>query len=268
MNNSYKLYYIEKNKEKYNDSVMPKMWEILEEVFHKIAVGDDQIAYLGLYGSQNYRIDNKDSDIDCECFIFPWDVDILYGHPFFSTCITTKYGTCHVKDIRMAFKELLKSSPNILEVFATPYAIINKDYEFIINKICNEHINSFANLSRPKLVKGLEGLLKRYSKSIDTSYKYFANVLRISDMIQKVIDGKEYLDILVPQNYEELRFTKQRLGPVDEESLRWFSKLQSCRNLIINEFYEKNSFTPDRDILDTIEYWESQLMIKYIRLRF
>ena len=87
-------------------------------------------------------------------------------------------------------------------------------------------------------------------------------------MIQKVIDGKEYLDILVPQNYEELRFTKQRLGPVDDESLRWFSKLQNCRNLIINDFYEKNSFTPNGDISDTIRYWESQLMIKYIRLRF
>ena len=68
-------FFIEVNKTRYNNMIMPKIWDILNEILEKTGFDEHRIVYLGLYGSQNYRMDTPNSDIDCECFIFPSEND-------------------------------------------------------------------------------------------------------------------------------------------------------------------------------------------------
>ena len=48
-----------------------KLWSILNEIYFKYGYQDRVIFSLSLYGSQNYNMDNENSDIDCQCFFFP-----------------------------------------------------------------------------------------------------------------------------------------------------------------------------------------------------
>ena len=207
-------------------NIQKKLWLILTELSHKVDL--DLVCYLGLYGSQNYKLDNEDSDIDCECFMFPSITDIIFAKPIKSTTIDTHYGTCVIKDIRAMFNELRKSSPNIIESLATSYAIINRDYEIIIREICN-NIDKYAKLSEYKLLKGLQGLYSRYAKDCVTnqSCKYYANLLRICEMINKILDDKEW-------EYSKL------LVPVDlVDYLKWV-KNNSDFNTVFNNDYFNN----------------------------
>ena len=263
-----KNFFIEIDKLRYNQTVMPKMWEILNEVMEKTDFDEHQILYLGLYGSQNYRMDTPNSDIDCECFIFPSYDDFVFAHSLYSKCINTKYGTCHVKDIRSAFNELYKSSPNILEILGSSYAIINKDYEYIINQICNHYIRYFATLSEAKLVKGLEGLLNRYSKTIDINPKSFANAYRVSDMIKGITEeGLNYFDLIIPIHYEYLTDYKLK-QKVESQDLELFNRIQIERDKNLQKFYNNNSFEPDEGVKGTIMFWQNELMAKYVKLEF
>ena len=267
MNEWLNQFFKEIEKEKYNDTVMPKMWTILDEVSEKTGFNEKEIIYLGLYGSQNYRMDTVDSNVDIECFVFPTKDDIILGKPFYSICIKTTFGTCHVKDIRAAFNELRKSSPNILEVLATPYALVNKEYFYSMKNICCHYINYFADLNIYRLMRGLEGLYRKYQKDMATSNKAFANCIRIFNMMTGVLVGDSYTSSLVPHNYRALHDLKASSN-VDPKMREVFQCLINMRDVELVEFYKSMKPENREDILGTINFWESELMTKYIKLEF
>ena len=262
MNKWLNQFFKEIEKEKYNDTVMPKMWNILDEVSEKTGFDEHQILMLGLYGSQNYEMDSETSDIDAECFIFPSHDDIVYAYSLYSTCIETQYGTCHIKDIRLAFNELRKSSPNILELLATPYMIVNREYYFLINQFC-KYINHFASLDYFRLMHGYEGLFNRYLRDIENP-KNFANALRIYDYMTGILCGDDYNTFT--NNYSHEYFTKIKYSKeISKEKLEAFRLLIEKRKLELEDFY-KNAPSSRKDVKGEINYWQSELMDKYIRL--
>ena len=58
MNEWLNQFFKEIEKEKYNNTVMLKMWDILNEVSEKTGFDEHRILMLSLYGSQNYEMDN------------------------------------------------------------------------------------------------------------------------------------------------------------------------------------------------------------------
>ncbi len=262
MNEWLNQFFKEIEKEKYNNTVMPKMWNILDEVSEKTGFDEQQILMLGLYGSENYEMDSETSDIDCECFIFPSHDDIVYAYSLYSTCIKTQYGTCHIKDIRLAFNELRKSSPNILEILATPYMIVNREYYFLINQLCR-FTNYFASLDYFRLMHGYEGLFNRYLKDIENP-KYFANALRIYDYMTGILCGDDYNTFT--NNYSHEYFNKIKYSKeISQEDLEKFKFLIDKRKLELEDFY-KNAPGIVEEVKRKINYWQNELMDKYIRL--
>ena len=143
--------------------------QIVEVIQHNIPF--TRIVFISLYGSQNYHLAGSFSDIDSECFIFPSIHDFCFLDKPTSFKLHTEHGDIYVKDIRLMFDELRKSSPNILELLASNYMWINKDYQYYFLPIL-KNVDNFAQLSTYKLLKGLEGLFKRYSNPLDLSSKY------------------------------------------------------------------------------------------------
>lgn len=252
-----------------NPNVINALWSIINEVHLKYT--NYTIVYIGLYGSQNYRLDNKDSDIDCECLVFPNKDNIIFNKPTISTTMKTIYGTCVVKDIRNAFDELRKSSPNMLECFGSNYCLVNKDYQKEITTICN-NINEYAHLSEYKFLKGLQGLWNKYCMyTTDTNNpKYYANALRIGEMINKIIDDEYwyYPSILIPK---ELKYIKQIKNNPDFDAVfrqEYFDNI--CYNI---EYRLKNYFNSHEivyvpSILEIINNHQENLMVKYFKLTF
>lgn len=258
-----KTFFVPKDETKL--TVNYKLTTILSEVIEKVGIDEKRVACLGLYGSQNYNMDSENSDIDCECFIFPTRDDIIFGNRLYSTCINTSYGTCHVKDIRMAFNELRKASPNILEVFATPYALINIEYSHLFSQI-DDCINYFAVLNPYRFIHGLEGLLRRYEKDIENP-KYFANYIRICEMIERAIQGDNYKDLLIPKNSDYLTELKYS-DKIANNTLNAAKECAKVIKQIMEDFYSHSDKGSNQGVLAAINFYESELMEKYIKLEF
>ena len=266
MNKWLNQFFKEIEKEKYDNTVMPKMWDILNEISEKTGFDEHRILMLSLYGSQNYRMNNENSDIDTECFIFPSHDDIIYARPLFSKCIETPYGTCHVKDIRAAFNELRKSSPNILEILASPYMIINREYYFLIKQMCCDHIDYIATLNLYKLMRGLDGLYNKYRSEMNTSNKAYANMLRIENIMTSVLLKEDYTKELIPHNYISLKAIKYSDKIDTELREKTENGYSAVLRANVNKFYDRLETDSDEEVLGTINFWQSELMDKYIRL--
>ena len=254
--------------------VIDKVWYTLREI-----CGDTHgyeaknICYIGLYGSQNYGLDNETSDIDCECFIFPSHDDIIFGRPMRSTTITTKYGTCVIKDVRMMFNEIRKSSPNILECFATNYSIVNRDYQKLITDFCN-NIDFYALLDEYKILRGLEGLYHRYSKDTvaKNNCKSYANMLRICKIIDVIINNEDwsYSSLLQPskEELEYLRWVKNNKDFKAVFNQEYFDNL--CFNIEyeLKKYFDTHKASYNIGIYDSINKVQRELIQRYIKLNF
>ncbi len=211
-------FFIIKSQETLSNGIEQRWMEILhqqlkEVVYHGISF--TRIAFISIYGSQNYHLAGPHSDIDSECFIFPSMDDLCFAKTPTSFKLHTEYGDVYVKDIRLMFDELRKVSPNILELLASDYMWINKEYSYYINSILM-NVDMFAKLSTYKLLKGLEGLMKRYGNSTDLSPKYLVNAMRIQQMIERIIQGENFSSTLVPENVTGL-FNMKYLNPIPDD---------------------------------------------------
>jgi predicted nucleotidyltransferase len=244
--------------------IINKLFEILEE----LPVEKERILFLSLYGSQNYQLDGPDSDLDCECIVFPTHEDIVFGSQMVAQQYHTKYGFCMIKDVRAAFNELVKCSPNMLEVFGTPYLIYNIDYQYLINQITMERINTFSNNNIPKLIKALNGLFEKYWA--EDGRKNLANAIRINQMINRIIDDEEnFFDCLyTPVNYKKLQDIRFHPEKADVDFITEALKEIKDRDLKFETYFKNADFTPDPNVVGELRFWEDELMTKYIKLNF
>lgn len=83
------------------------------------------IAYIAVYGSQNYNLDvytdEYESDIDMKAIVVPKLDDLIKNSKPVSTTVDAKGDDCDLidlKDIRHYFKMLKKANPAYLEIFS------------------------------------------------------------------------------------------------------------------------------------------------------
>ena len=255
------------NKTDLDNKIQSKLHDILTEINKTIPFS--QIAYIGLYGSQNYHLDTPESDIDCECFVFPSKEDIIFAKPMQSTIRKTTYGECTIKDIRMMFNELRKVSPNILEIISTPYAIVNEQYAKRFETVYAQS-NLFAHLSEYKLLKGFEGLYHRYSKKATESNKYYANTLRIIEVMDKILKNPkwDYNDLLIPEDPAYLYWIKTEPDFQKVFRAEYFNDLCFDIEERLQEYYQNHELTFIPEIRDAIDKNQEAIMRAYLFLNF
>lgn len=161
---------------------LKKQKKILESQGHSI-------AYLSVYGSQNYGLDlyndEYQSDIDMKAIIVPTLNDLVKDSKPISTTIETEWGQCDLKDIRTFFKTLLKANPSYIETIFTDYYIVD-------DKFKNEFDYIFA--LREDLVKVLSAQFVRaaYGMMCEKEKALFHPYSTIKHKIDKFgYDGKQ-----------------------------------------------------------------------------
>ena len=89
----------------------------------------DNIFGVFLYGSQNYLLDTKDSDVDTKAIIIPSFQDICFNKkPVSTTYILDNNEHIDCKDIRLMFQQFRKQNINFVEILFTEHFIINPKY--------------------------------------------------------------------------------------------------------------------------------------------
>ena len=147
----------------------------------------DRIVGVFLQGSQNYNMDDADSDVDTKCLIVPSvDEIVLAKQPVSVThCIVDgklvyteeeKMGAehCDAKDIRLYWKTLLKANINFVEILFTEHYIINSMYEDFWNEILSMR-EAIARVNPLAAIKAMMGMV---------SEKYFALTHRYPSRVE------------------------------------------------------------------------------------
>lgn len=131
------------------------------------------VAYISIYGSQNYGLDvNTDeyqSDIDMKAVVVPTLDDLIRNSKPVSKVVDTAWGQCDIKDIRVYFETLLKANPAYIETLYTDYFYINPKFEVEFNKIRSMSDELMEALA-PQFIKAMYGMLCEKAKAMCHPY--------------------------------------------------------------------------------------------------
>lgn len=168
-----------------NEFIMKKMQEHYNCMLELYPA--DRIVGVFLQGSQNYFMDDENSDVDTKCLIIPsLDEIVLATQPVSTThCIVDgklvyteeeKMGAehCDAKDIRLYWKTLLKANINFVEILFTNYSLVNSIYEDLWDEVLNMR-EDVACVNPLAAMKAMMGMI---------SEKYFALTHRYPSRVE------------------------------------------------------------------------------------
>lgn len=167
--------------------------KILEEKGYKV-------LYIGLYGSQNYNVDDELSDIDAKAIILPTLHDIIF-RKVTSKTIECENGTIDVKDLITFYDVIKKGNFSYIESIDTEYSIGDKYIKELFKQI------------RPNL-KSMLGAMYEKRKALTHEYpskkeefekwgfdpKQYHHIIRLHDLLEYIKNTNEYVSYLKYQN--------------------------------------------------------------------
>lgn len=75
---------------------------------------DYHVAYMGVYGSQNYNLSNENSDVDLRAIVIP-DFETMAKRQKISKKLQYEYGDIDLKDLWTYYQSLSKGNPSFIE---------------------------------------------------------------------------------------------------------------------------------------------------------
>lgn len=143
------------------------------------------VVYIGLYGSQNYNVDDEESDIDARAIVIPSLHDIIFRKTT-SKVVEFETGAVDVKDLITYYDVIKKGNFSFIEAIDTPYFIGDKKIKELFQQI------------RPNL-KSMLGAMYEKRKALTHEYpskhkefekwgfdpKQYHHIIRLKFILQK-----------------------------------------------------------------------------------
>lgn len=199
------------------------------------------VIYIGLYGSQNYNVDDEFSDIDCKAIVLPSLHDIIF-RKVTSKTIELENGAIDVKDLITFYDVIRKGNFSYIESIDTDYFIGDKYIKELFRQI------------RPNL-KSILGAMYEKRKALTHEYpsktkefekwgfdpKQYHHIVRLYDLV--------HYNIINDTSYSYLKYN-------DDDDARFMINLKRNQRygeqLIDKEYAEKRSDEIIIDVKDII----------------
>lgn len=228
------------NKTKYQNQI--------QKHYDKLVSLGYNVVGVFLYGSQNYELDNSNSDVDSKAIVLPTLNEIVCNrHPISTTVQMEDGGVCDVKDIRKMFVCFRKQNINFIEVLFTQYYVLSPVYKDLYMPMLNnaELIARYNNYATVDCINGMAfEKLKQINKtnvvfkdeSQEAAFisKQLHHILRMKDFIKRYCEGEEYKTILVPNNKDLLLniksncdYTRDEAKGIAEDTCNWIKEYRS-----------------------------------------
>ena len=204
-----------------------------------------KVIYIGLYGSQNYNLDDEDSDIDVKAIVMPSLHDIIF-RKVTSKTIECEKGNIDVKDLLTFYDVIKKGNFSYIESIQTKYSIGDK---YIKNLFSQFEVNKKSMLGA--MYEKRKALTHEYpSKTKEFELwgydpKQHHHILRLYDLINYNLIHNENLSYLYyrddDKRRQELINYKRNKGNIAKTIIEEDSDLiiEMARNLIdYNYSYE------------------------------
>lgn len=220
------------------------------------------VAYICLYGSQNYGLDihteEYQSDIDMKAIVVPTLDDLVRNSKPVSTTVETEWGQCDVKDIRPYFQTLLKANPSYVETLYTKHYVIDYNFRNEFERIFDMKDKLFETLSA-QFVRGMYGMICEKEKALCHPYpsiahkvekygydgKQSSHILRLLRMMEDYFINNYVLDDCLtppPKDIEmimNMKLNKPSLEETKQLVAEWVGKAKVIRDDALNHIDEK-----------------------------
>lgn len=158
--------------------------------------GDYQVIWTSLIGSQNYGLDDENSDCDTFSIVFPNYMDFISNTNLISFETEVGNGKCVVKDFRLMMNLLRKTSPNSVEVFNSKFKIFESAYEKISNVFFNPDTMFYLIHANYKhMLNAIAGMVYQLHGRNMSEGKRHSHALRLADMKDLYMD-MDKVDVL------------------------------------------------------------------------
>lgn len=247
---------------------MTKIAQAIEAHHTKVKALGYETVMTVLIGSQNYNLDNENSDIDTFTFIFPSMNDLAFAHDPVSGEFEVEDGKCMYKDIRLALNLLKKTSPNSIECFIGQYRYFEPKYETVLKYYLEDEdrLNKMTHCNYNHMLYAIAGMAHQLTKRNMPAGKRFSHALRLCSMADIFTDSLEarHLLTLLPRDYKDAKAAKYDEGREEyynNECIQIAEHLDQKRDdFLLSEFKKKIEL----EGMALIEQFQKALMHYYL----
>lgn len=238
----------------------------------------NQIVGLFLQGSQNYGLDNENSDVDTKLIVVPSFKDIaLNRKPVSTTHVRANNEHIDWKDIRLYMETFRKQNLNFLEILFTDYAFINPTYHAQWSRLVDAR-ERIARMNEWRAVKSMKGVAMEkyhameheYPSKVDVLAKFgydpkqLHHLLRVEEYLERYIAGESYAACLKPTDPGYLLDIK--LGVMGIEEARAKADVAMEHVIQIADEYCVNHIDKEdaemRTLLESVQYEIMKIAVK------
>lgn len=230
-------------------------------------VNIENIIGCYLIGSQNYQLDDEQSDIDTIVLVAPTLRDIaLNKKPISKTYIQDNGEHTTLKDIRFFINGIKKGRLDCLEILYTRYYMINPIWIDLASELRNNREN-YSRYNENAVIQAAAGIVKSCNKK-DPKPKDLYNSIRMRDFLM------DYLYKVIPKknSYEKsligdfsLIVCKRKTN-LTEKDLKVLASNEDIVKLLLKDLkYESSLSNKEKDI---IEQELNNFAIKFVQRAF
>ena len=156
-----------------------------EKITQRLQVDYDLLESMGyevvgvfLQGSQNYRLETDESDIDTKAIVLPtFDDFVLNGQAVSTTHILPSGEHIDIKDIRVMFETMKKCNINFTEILFTKYRRINEKYADLLAPLF-DNANNIAVWNKKLLYNSISGMAMEKLKALKHPYPIIVHKIK------------------------------------------------------------------------------------------
>lgn len=227
-----------------------KIYTHLRRHYQELVNKGYEVVCVMLQGSQNYEMDDEESDVDSKAIVLPKMKNIVAGTPPFSATIKFDNGEqVDVKDIRAMCQQLKKQNPSYLELLFTPYKIVSNKWRKDI-KALFDNADAIAAPTQ-RLFSSILGMACEKEAAIFKSYpsteerikkygfdgKQLHHCLRLMEMMRGLANNKKFRDCLIVEDFRKQELIDIKRNKI-EIDIDWVRKLGAAAVEVIKSFRE------------------------------
>lgn len=243
-------------------------------------IGGRQIFGAFVFGSQNYGLDDEQSDLDSKLLVLPSFKDIAsLSSPLSMTHERANGEHIDIRDVRLFIDNFKNQSHNSLEALFTSYFCIDPLFVEEWN-ILLEHREKIARLDPFRAVKAMDGIAHRnygllfkplehnrdMFEALEYNPKMLHHILKSEYFINHYIRGDRYEDCIKPTAAgKELivvakkgHFPKKQATEIAARSMTRITEMTAT-------FYERPLPKPDEELINLIDTAKEEILKKSLQ---
>ncbi len=243
------------------------------------------VAFISLYGSQNYNLEvyssEYQSDVDMKAVIVPDLYDLVSNTKPVSKVYETEWGQVDVKDIRVFFETLLKANPAYIETLVTRYSVVDDRFEEQFDLVLS-NVDTFIEKMKAQFARAIYGMMCEKEKAMSHPYpsivhkiekfgydgKQVHHIYRLKLLMEDFfIENCSIDEAFIPLDHEkdfltDLKLNKLTLKKVTPMVKTWMDRGKEIRDKVLSEIDEsKIDYSIKQRYLD----WSKQIIINSIK---